>query len=227
MSIAANSTLDEDIVSETGTKKYVLVTTIPVVLALFVVIILAFVIRSCWRKRQGSKEYRRVPTKDTPDNDQSERVKKRVQIILPDPPPPKMSITLATDLTKSNSKLPRYLPHKPSATVDSHGGDEPTAGRMGVAAPQTFVCLKLCINHNRLMAEVQNAVGLPCRADGTAPVPLVKLNVASREKKHNRKLSRTQPVSIDSELTRTIDCGLVVSEELEHSILHIEVCCAA
>ena len=219
MSTIGNSTLEGDSASSgADTIKFVLVATVLAVLALSVVIVLAFVLRACWRKRQGSKEYRRIPTKDTPDRPESEpRVRRKVQIILPDPPPPKTSITLATDITKGSSNRPRYLPH--AAT----GGEKTPAEIEGVAAPQAFLCLKMSMNDNRLMVEVQNVAGLPCRADGTPVDPFVKLNVMSREKKHvNRKLS-TGPVAIDPEFMQTVYCGSVVREELEHCILHIEV----
>lgn len=230
MSIPANSTLEEDSTSDStlGTDvKYILVTIIPVTLVLSITIVLAFVVRRCWRRQQGSKEYRPVPTKDTLGHLLNERVRKKVQIILPEPPPPKTSITLATNLTKNAPKLSCYcyLPHKSVTTDNSCSAETISIGKMGVAASQACLCLKMSVTHNRLMVEVKNAIGLPCRADGTPVVPLVKLNVVSREKKHGiKKCSRTQPVSIGPDITQIVDCGSVVGEELEHSILHIEVC---
>lgn len=198
--------------------KVVVLVTLPVVIALSTVIILALVVRACWRKGKGSKEYTRIPTTDTPDHPGNKpRVKRTVQIVLPDPPPPKTCITLATDITKGGSKFPRYLPHKPTAT-----GEEKIP--VGVAAPQALLWLKTIMNDNRLMVEVQSVVGLPCRADGTPVDPFVKLHVVSREKRHlNRSFSTTHAVAIDPDFMQTVDCGSVVREELEHCILHIEV----
>ena len=222
----SNSTLEGDSASSGADAiKFVLVATVSVVLALSVAIVLAFVARACWRKRQGSKEYRRIPTADTDHPENKPRVKRKVQIVLPDPPPPKTRITLATDITNGSSKFPRYFPHKPAAT------DVP-AEAVGVAAPQAFLCLKMSMNNNRLLVELQNMVGLPSRADGTPVDPFVKLNVASREKKHVTRRSSlgsstTHPMAMDPEFMQTVDCGLVAREELEHCILHIEVYCIA
>lgn len=223
MSMTSNSTLEEaevDGTLGTDTSKYVLVTAIPIALALAIAVVVALVVRAYWRRRQGSKEYRPVPTKDTPDYAHDERVKRnvrKVQIVLPDPPPPRTRVTIATDITKSNSKLPRYLPHKPA-------GNSRSGGDVGVAAPQAFLCLKMYMDHNRLMVEVQNVVGLPYRVDGSPVDPFVKLNVVSREKKQlNRKSSSTHEVPVDPEFMQTVDCGPMVREELERSILHIEV----
>lgn len=216
-----NSTLERDGASEPDTVKYILVIVVPVSLALAITVALGFLIRACWRKWQGSKEYRRVPTKDIPDHPKDERVKRKVRIIMPDPPPIKTSIAIATDLTKSSSMLSRYLPHNSPATSDSSGGEVPT-GIGGVAAPQAFLYLKLCMHHNHVMVEVHNAVGLPCRTDGTPVNPFVKLRMVSRENKH-RKSSSTHSVPIDPEFLQRVDCGSVTREELENSILHIEV----
>jgi len=231
MSTIANSTLEEEAENlGANSLKYVLVTAIPVVVALCSAFVFVFVVRACWRKRQGSKEYRPVPTRDIPDHPQNEQPKskkKQVQIILPNPPPPKMKITLAPDITKS--KLPYYLPHKSAATdipcknlVNNVEEFEPVRMPGGVAA----LLLKICVEYNHLMVEVQNAVGLPCRADGTPADPFVKLNVVSREEKHVRRRScSTHPVhhSTNPQFMETLDCGQVVREELEHSILHMEV----
>lgn len=228
MSTIANSTFEgeEEDSLGTNTLKYILVTAIPVVVALCVAFVLVFVVRACWRKRQGSKEYRPVPTIDIPDHP-NERPKKQVQIILPNPPPPKTKITVAPNLTES--KLPHYLPHKSAATDVSCNNIEeipPVRGPAmmgGVAA----LFLKIYVEYNHLMVEVQNAVGLPCRADGTSADPFVKLNVVLREEKQHvrRKSCSTNSVhhSTDPQFMETLDCGPVVREELDHSILHMEV----
>lgn len=217
-STSANSTLEENDTSREDNVKYILVTTLSVAVAFSVAIVLAFIVRACWRKRQGSKQYRPVPTTDYPQNEPVKNPK--VKIVLPDPPPPKTRITLATDLA---TKLPPYLPHKPIATGNSRRNPP---GVVGVATPQAFLCLKMCLDHDRLMIEVQNAIGLPCRTDGTPADLFVKLNVVSREKKRvKRSPSGTLPIqhSNDPRFVQTLDCGSVVREELEHTILHIEV----
>lgn len=225
MSTTENSTLEKEGEPETDAVKYIVVTVVSSVLGLVILIVLVFAIRAYWRKRRGSREYRRVPTKDTPDHPQNERVKRKVRIIMPDPPPIKTSIAIATDITKGNSKLPFYLPSKSPAKSKPSGGEETTSRIVGVAAPQAFLYLKVCVNHNRLMVEVQNAVGLPCRADGTPVNPFVKLRMASRESKNiSRKSSTsTQLVPVDPEFMQRVDCGSVVREELENCILHVEV----
>ena len=218
MPTTSNSTLARDSASS-GAIKAVLVVTVPVVIALSVAIILALVLRACWRKRKGSKEYIRIPTTDE-HPESKPQVKRKVQVAIPDPPPPKTRITLATDITKSSSKYPRYLPHKAAATEEERIPGE----TVGVAIPQAFLCLTMVMNDNRLMVEVQSVVGLPCRADGTPVYPFVKLHVVSREKKHvNRRTSTVHPVAIDPDFMQTVDCGSVAREDLEHCILHIEV----
>lgn len=225
MSTTANSTLEEDGTSEANATVYVLVVIVPVTLALAIIMVFGFVVWVCWRKRRGSKEYRFVPTKGTPDSPQDERVKKRkVRIIMPDPPPIKTSIAVATDLTKSSSKFPHYLPHKSLTEIHSFRARGIVPGTVGVAAPQAFLYLKTFVNHNRLTVEVRNAVGLPCRVDGTPANPFVKLSIVSRENKHViRKSFRTNSVPINPEFVQRVDCGSVCREELENSILHIEV----
>ena len=224
MSTTENSTLEKDSVSEADTVQYI-VTLVPSGLVLIILIILVFAIRGYWRKRRGSREYRRVPTKDTADHPQNERVKRKVRIIMPDPPPIKTSIAIATDITKGNSKLPCYLPNRSPGKSKPSSGVETASGMVGVAAPQAFLYLKVYVNHNRLMAEVQNAVGLPCRADGTPVNPFVKLRMASRESKNlsRKSSSSTQLVPVDPEFAQRADCGSVTREELENCILHVEV----
>ena len=222
---SVNSTLEEDSKS-TGRDiiTYVFVTVISVTLMLSIAIV--FIVRSCWRRRQGSKEYRRVPTTDTKEcsqlRNEPSQVRRKVRIDLPDPPPPKTSITLATDVSKGTSKLPYCLA---AATGNPRSGVEKNPPvTVGVAAPQAFLCLKLCTSADRLVVEVQNVVGLPCRADGSPVEPFVRLDVVSREKKHvYRKSSNTHPVRIDQEFTQTVYCGPLFKEEIEHSILRIEV----
>lgn len=211
----SNSTLAGDGAS-LGAIGVALVVILPVVIALSVAIILALVVRACWKKRKGSKEYIRIPTTDERP-EKKPRVKRKVRIAIPDPPPPKTRITLATDITKGSSKFPRYLPHKPAA------GERIPAETVGVAAPQAFLCLKMVMNDDRLMVEVQSVVGLPCRADGTPVDPFVKLHVVSREKKHVRRASTAHPVAIDPEFMQTLDCGSVTKEDLDYCTLHIEV----
>lgn len=230
MSTNENSTLEKDLEthskSETDSVKYIVIIVSAALGLVIVIVLVVLALRAYWRKRRGSREYRRVPTKDTPDHPQNERVKRKVRIIMPDPPPIKTSIAIATDITKGNSKLPRYLPHKSPVKSKSRSGEETASGMVvGVAAPQAFLYLKVCVNHNRLMVEVQNAVGLPCRADGTPVNPFVKLRMASRESKHiNRKSSSSsQLVPVDPEYLQRVDCGSVAREELENCILRVEV----
>ena len=226
MVIIVNSTIEGESGSSGKDRiKYVLVVVIPVVLVLSIAIALVFIVRSCWRRRRVSKEYRRVPTIDTPESSQLQnepwRVRKKVRIDLPDPPPPKMNITLATDVSKGTSKLPYCLT---AASDNPRSGEKNPPVTVGVAAPQAFLCLKLFTSADRLVVEVQNVVGIPCRADGSPVEPFVRLNVVSREKKHvYRKSSNTHPVRIDPEFTQTVYCGPLFKEEIEHSILRIEV----
>jgi len=219
MSDTINST---EVGTESGkTWSYVLVTVTPSVFVLLFTIFLAFFIRTCYKRKW---RYKLVPTKDEQDQPPRKPSSKRnVAVAIPDPPPPRIKITTAPNLAEPSSHFTSQLYHlQPPVFAE---GKESNDGEEGVARKQAYVCLKMNLEQNRLLVEVQKAVGLPHREDGIPADPFVRLNVMSRERRNSRrKASSTNHIDRTSDPTymQTLDCGSVVKEELADSILKIQ-----
>jgi len=222
MSDAINSTTVED--SESGkTLSYVLTTVIPTVFVVLVTICLVLLIRTCYKRKW---RYKPVPTREEQDQPPRKQSNKRtVNVSIPDPPPPKIRITTAPNLAELSLHVTsQFTSHKLPVAVD---GKESTDHEEGVAGQQAYVCLNINLKQNKLSVEVQKAVGLPRREDGTLADPFVRLIVMSHEKRNSsrRKASSTNHVERTSDPTymQTLDCGSIAKEELANSLLQIQV----
>ena len=223
MSDVINST-EVDSTGGGKTLNYILVTVTPAVFVLLITIFLVLFIRTCYKKKW---RYKLVPTKDEQDHPRRKSSSKRtVNVTIPDPPPPKIKITTAPNLAEPTSRYTQFtvqLLHKPPVAAECK---EITDGEEGVAGKQAYVCLKMNMEQNKLWVEVQKAVGLPHREDGTPADPFVRLSVMSRERRNSRrKVSSTNHIERTSDPTymQTIDCGSVIKEELANSNLQIQV----
>jgi len=221
MSDAINSTEVDS--SESGkTLNYVLVTVTPTVFLLLVTIFLVFLIRTCYKRKW---KYKLVPTNDEQDKSTRKSSNNRtVTPVIPDPPPPRIKITTAPNLAEPSSHFTsQFYLHKPPVATESK---ESFDSEEGVAEQKAYVCLKINLEQNRLLVEVQKAVRVPHRKDGTPADPFVKLSVTSRERRNSRrKASSTNHIDRSSDPTymQTLDCGSLVKEELTDSILKVQV----